>query len=370
MLLSGWLSFNFGWPSVFYVFGIVACVWSLVWFIVVQESPEFDMRMDENEKRFIMKSLERSGQVDVVKPPWRKILTSMPVLAIATAHFSYSWSFYTLVTQLPAYMNDILDFNLQKSGFVSALPYLLLSILLFVSGFLADWFQMKNYLSVTQVRKYFTNVSFFAQMIFLLLAAYFVDPVPIILCLTLSIGLGAFSLSGYLANPLDIAPQFSSIIVGYSNSFATLTGVISPVLTGYIVTTPVSNFKRSKTTLINIFSYFSRSLQLSTKSSFSSRAAFMCSEFSFTEFSPPGRFNGGRWLIDKLTFKSPQKHRQRSVINRRTSNRDTKIIISSRSPIKNRLLQNNRQPIVINAFIMTITLFIDCFIHDCVFRKL
>lgn len=76
-------------------------------------------------------------------------------------------------------------------------------------------------------------------MIFLLLAAYFVDTTLIIVCITLSVGLGAFSMSGYFVNALDIAPQFSSIIIGLSNTFATLPGIVSPVLTGYIVTTPV-----------------------------------------------------------------------------------------------------------------------------------
>ena len=166
-------------------------------------------------------------------------------MAIAVAHFSYTWGYYTLLTQLPSYMNDILDFDLQKSGFISAIPYLVLSLLLFVSGYLADWLQMKNVLSTTQVRKYFNNLSFFSEMIFLLLAAYFTNTTLIIVCITLSVGLGAFSISGYLANPLDIAPQFASIIVGYSNTFATLPGLISPILTGYIVTTPV-NFARKK----------------------------------------------------------------------------------------------------------------------------
>lgn len=147
--------------------------------------------------------------------------------------------YYTLLTQLPTYMNEILQFDLQSTGFISALPFLVLSIMLFITGFLADWFQMKNYLSTTQVRKYFTNLSFFGQMIFLLLAAYFVDTTLIIVCITLSVGLGAFSMSGYFVNALDIAPQFSSIILGISNTFATLPGLVSPVLTGYIVTTPV-----------------------------------------------------------------------------------------------------------------------------------
>lgn len=240
MLMSGWLSVNFGWQSIFYVFGVCGVLWVIVWFIIVRESPESDSRVSDQERNYIKKSLERQGQVNVVRPPWGSIFKSMPVMAIAVAHFSYTWGFYTLLTSMPAYMKDILDFDLQQSGFISAIPYLVLSLLLFVSGYLADWFQMKNFLSTTQVRKYFNNLSFFAEMIFLLLAAYFTNTTLIIVCITLSVGLGAFSISGYLANPLDIAPQFASIIVGYSNTFATLPGLISPVLTGYIVTTPVS----------------------------------------------------------------------------------------------------------------------------------
>lgn len=46
--------------------------------------------------------------------PWRSIVTSMPVLAIVVAHFSYNWTFYTLLTLLPTYMSDILGFSIQQ----------------------------------------------------------------------------------------------------------------------------------------------------------------------------------------------------------------------------------------------------------------
>lgn len=235
MLVSGWLAVSYGWPSIFYVFGVAGVLWSIVWFIIVKECPDDDKRMTQIEKNFIRRSLERNGQVNVVKPPWKSILTSLPVLAIVVSHFSYNWGFYTLLTHLPSYMKDVLEFDLKKSGFLSAVPYLALALLLFVSGTLADWLQMKNYLSTTQVRKYFNSLSLFAQMIFLLLAAYFTEATMVIVFVTLSVGLGAFSISGYFANPLDIAPQFASIIIGYSNTFATIPGLISPVLTGYIV---------------------------------------------------------------------------------------------------------------------------------------
>lgn len=79
MLLSGFLAVNLGWQSIFYVFGGTGAVWWVFWFFIVKESPDDDRYMKESEKKFIKNSLVRQGQVNVVKPPWKSILTSMPV---------------------------------------------------------------------------------------------------------------------------------------------------------------------------------------------------------------------------------------------------------------------------------------------------
>lgn len=34
---------------------------------------------------------------------------------------------------------------------------------------------------------------------------------------------------------MDIAPQHASVLMGFGNTFATLPGILSPLLTGYIV---------------------------------------------------------------------------------------------------------------------------------------
>lgn len=44
----------------------------------------------------------------------------------------------------------------------------------------------------------------------------------------------------YSINPLDIAPQYASIILGISNTFATIPGIVSPMLAGVIVKNKVS----------------------------------------------------------------------------------------------------------------------------------
>lgn len=43
---------------------------------------------------------------------------------------------------------------MEKSGFISAIPYLTMGILLGVAGYLADWTQVKGWLTTTQVRQF------------------------------------------------------------------------------------------------------------------------------------------------------------------------------------------------------------------------
>ena len=67
-------------------------------------------------------------------------------------------------------------FDLTKSGFFSALPYLALSIAVFGSSFLADWLQVKKILTTTQVRRYFNCLSFAIQAVFLVFCAKLLTP--------------------------------------------------------------------------------------------------------------------------------------------------------------------------------------------------
>ncbi|KAF7264752.1 hypothetical protein GWI33_022478, partial [Rhynchophorus ferrugineus] len=39
-------------------------------------------------------------------------------------------------------------------------------------------------------------------------------------------------------NHLDLAPQFASVLMGIGNTFATIPGIVSPVIAGYIIKTP------------------------------------------------------------------------------------------------------------------------------------
>lgn len=61
-----------------------------------------------------------------------------------------------MVTDLPKYMNDVLKFSIKENGFYNALPYLAMFIVAQLTGFVSDFIITRGYMSITNVRKFFT----------------------------------------------------------------------------------------------------------------------------------------------------------------------------------------------------------------------
>jgi len=56
---------------------------------------------------------------------------------------------------------------------------------------------------------------------------------------TTAIGLTGLCGAGWMVNFLDLAPHYASVLLGFSNTFSTLPGIVGPYLTA-ILTTEVS----------------------------------------------------------------------------------------------------------------------------------
>lgn len=100
--------------------------------------------------------LERNK--DLPPTPWGAIITSGPMLALIAAQIGHDWGFFIMVTDLPKYMSDVLQFSIKDNGIYSALPYLFMWIVSVLTGFLSDWLIVRGYLNITNARKVFTGV--------------------------------------------------------------------------------------------------------------------------------------------------------------------------------------------------------------------
>ncbi|XP_013392278.1 vesicular glutamate transporter 3 [Lingula anatina] len=236
MPLSGLMAAYLGWPSLFYFFGALAILWCILWFLLISDSPSEHPTISQEELEYIQYSMGYTDkQTQNLHPPWLKMATSVPVWAIICAHFAENWGFYTLLTSLPTFLHDVFSYRVAKTGFVAALPYLVMGIVVQVGGHIADFLRRSKKLTTTNVRKLFTCGAYVFQTVFMITAAYLMTPAAAITAITIAVGFGGLTWAGFSVNHLDIAPQYASILMGVSNTFATLPGIISPGLTGAIV---------------------------------------------------------------------------------------------------------------------------------------
>lgn len=117
---TGYLSehgFAGGWPSAFYVSGLISVAAFAIWVTCTYSTPEEHPFISDVELRYIQQTRgtgknthdsRRSSSRSRPPVPWRAILTSTPVLAVIASKFSLGWTFFTILSKLPAYLSDVL----------------------------------------------------------------------------------------------------------------------------------------------------------------------------------------------------------------------------------------------------------------------
>ncbi|MFT7798099.1 vesicular glutamate transporter 1-like isoform X2 [Arapaima gigas] len=236
MPLAGVLVQYSGWSSVFYVYGDFGIFWYLFWVLVSYESPAAHPTITPEERKYIEDAIgETAGLVNPLqkfKTPWRHFFTSMPVYAIIVANFCRSWTFYLLLISQPAYFEEVFGFEISKVGLLSALPHLVMTIIVPIGGQLADYLRSHKIMSTTNVRKLMNCGGFGMEATLLLVVGFSHTKGIAISFLVLAVGFSGFAISGFNVNHLDIAPRYASILMGISNGVGTLSGMVCPLIVG------------------------------------------------------------------------------------------------------------------------------------------
>ncbi|XP_071455755.1 sialin-like [Hetaerina americana] len=236
--LSKWPLEGGGWPMVFYFFGTLAMVLILPWWLLVYDHPSCHPRISKAEKNYILKELrkevkKRNALKDV---PWMCILTDIHLWTGILFHWGTGWVVYTMLSDLPTYMKNVLNFDIQKLAFLSALPSLLSWIASIISGILSQWLRKKKYLSHIAAYKIFNGIAALgptACLIAVIQVGY--DPETIVILLALN-GLftGAF-FGGSYVNHIDLAVNYVGITSGILHTVVNSAGIITPLVIAAIV---------------------------------------------------------------------------------------------------------------------------------------
>lgn len=235
MPLSGFLcdhGFAGGWPSVFYVFGALACLWFIVWIFAAYNTPADHPKISNAERCYIEASV---GKKLDLATPWGAILSSPAVWGLCVAHMANNWGFYTMLTSLPNYMKHVLKFDLQTNGILSALPYLACWVGQVSSGFFADFLRSNGYLSTLSTRRLLTSIGLTTPGILLICIQFAgCNHIAVVTMLVLCLGTGGITMGGFQVNHIDLSPNFAGILMGLSNSFGTIPGFLGPQIVGWL----------------------------------------------------------------------------------------------------------------------------------------
>ncbi|XP_030380306.1 putative inorganic phosphate cotransporter isoform X1 [Scaptodrosophila lebanonensis] len=239
MPLSGLLAeygFDGGWPSIFYVFGVVGTIWSIAFLIMVFEDPSSHPRIDEREKKYINDSLWGADVVKSPPIPFKAIIKSLPFYAILFAHMGHNYGYETLMTELPTYMKQVLRFSLKSNGLLSALPYLAMWLFSMFISVIADWMITSKRFTHTSTRKIINSIGQYGPGLALIAASYTgCDRALTLAILTIGVGLNGGIYSGFKINHLDLTPRFAGFLMAITNCSANLAGLLAPIAAGSLI---------------------------------------------------------------------------------------------------------------------------------------
>ncbi|XP_071109650.1 uncharacterized transporter slc-17.2-like isoform X1 [Haliotis cracherodii] len=233
--MSGYLckyGFDNGWASMFYLSGGISVIWCGVWYYTVASTPSQHPWISQQEKNYITMSI---GETKASYPtPWGAMLMSPATWVCVIGHVCFNWIAYTLTTNTPLFLKEVMNFDITENGLLSSMTFASQAVSAVLTGQVADYFRSKKYLSTTATRRLFQSIAFLGAGV-CLLGTGFVDAehrYVAIALLTIAMWFMGVSTAGYLVNFVDFAPRHAGILVGISNTIASLPGMVAPLLAG------------------------------------------------------------------------------------------------------------------------------------------
>lgn len=173
-----------------------------------------------------------ASRKDLGMTPWKEMCTSVPVYMLIAAQVGHDWAFYIMVTDLPKYLNDVLQIPIIQNAIFSSLPFALMLILSIISSVIADVLIIHN-VSVTLVRKIMTAIAAIVSTLFALLATYAgCNEYLVLISFTLCVGGMGIFYPGARLTTIDLSPNNAGTLMAFANGVGALTGFIAPYSVG------------------------------------------------------------------------------------------------------------------------------------------
>ncbi|KAF5727348.1 anion transporter 4 chloroplastic [Tripterygium wilfordii] len=224
----------------FIIFGLFGFLWVLVWLSATSSTPDRSQQISKYELDYILNNRRSSFPVDnksrtaKMIPPFRRLLSKMPTWSLIVANAMHSWGFFIILSWMPIYFNSVYNIDLRQASWFSAAPWIVMAVMGYFAGLWSDML-IRGGTTVSLTRKIMQSIGFVGPGIALVGLTAAKSPWIGSAWLTIAVGLKSFSHSGFLVNLQEIAPHYSGVLHGISNTAGTFAAILGTVGAGYFV---------------------------------------------------------------------------------------------------------------------------------------
>ncbi|HVY73484.1 MAG TPA: MFS transporter [Puia sp.] len=137
-ILSGYLVKSIGWRGMFILEGLPAIVWAFFWWRLVNDSPKDADWLTEGEKEDLENALQQEqAHIKPVKN-YAAAFGSMQVILLCLQYALWSIGVYGFVMWLPSIIHAAPDMNMVRTGWLSAVPYVLAALSMLSASYFSD----------------------------------------------------------------------------------------------------------------------------------------------------------------------------------------------------------------------------------------
>jgi len=215
-LVGGLIVAQWGWRSMFVVFGLVTLLWLLPW-------------------RQAVATLPTTGYADDVSVPARKLLSKWSLWSMSIVHCLGNYCFYFLLAFLPLFLTEARGFSKTEWVYLASLGYGVQAVCAFIYGRLSDrWTRSGRSEAACRRGMMIASQSLAAVALFSLPFAHSAVTIAVLLCLA-GAASASLSMNLYAIAQMFAGPRASGTWVGFQNSLGNLSGIFGPPLTGFII---------------------------------------------------------------------------------------------------------------------------------------
>jgi MFS family permease len=214
--VGGMILASYGWRAIFYVFGIVTLVWLIPWWAATRDDDAVPI---DAADRVPMKALTREWSL------W----------SMSIAHFASNYVFYFLLGWLPLFLTKSRGLSIREMTMLATLGYAAQAMAALGLGLVSDRWTSRGRSEAAMRRGLMIAGQLLAGGAVLALAyATTTVEIGVLLCIA-GVATGALSLNIYAVAQMFAGPRAAGTWVGFQNAIGNGSGIVGPIVTGFIV---------------------------------------------------------------------------------------------------------------------------------------